>query len=442
VKSTTPHPYPLSTLPLADGGERAIAHVGVALVSCPIIGFAVRTALALLSLVAAPLRAAPFPPAPDATSALESLGGAELVLFDQMRAGQATRVWLAAEVRAPVARVRAVLGDPEAYRRAVPSFVGAEVIARRQTAAGSELRVAWELEVPLWNLTGKLWMRPRVDGVDLELTDGDLAPGLFELRVRPQGETPGASLLTIDARANVREANWATRRLAARSPVAEPAMTAAAAWVLLRALVLEAQRGSTPDPRRFPTTPLFAPSPRTLDGEALARAARPFVSSGLVAAAVRSRSDGRLDRVEVACASTGTPQAVRAALAEPQRWHALPGWREIKALTPAAWQVKSNLPFVNIDAVWTIQPGTPFRAQATLGRIKGAVLGWDVAGGPASSGGTVAVFSLHPRLEKSGYIPRRFIEAEPLLEHGFALGLAYVDALSLVQAAARAQGAQ
>jgi len=37
------------------------------------------------------------------------------------------------------------------------------------------------------------------------------------------------------------------------------------------------------------------------------------------------------------------------------------------------------------------------------------------------------VFSLSPRLAAAGWVPRRFIEAEPLLEHGLALALAYVD---------------
>ena len=41
----------------------------------------------------------------------------------------------------------------------------------------------------------------------------------------------------------------------------------------------------------------------------------------------------------------------------------------------------------------------------------------------------MAVFSFHPRLETAGYIPRKFIAAEPLLEHGLSLGLGYVDAV-------------
>ena len=46
----------------------------------------------------------------------------------------------------------------------------------------------------------------------------------------------------------------------------------------------------------------------------------------------------------------------------------------------------------------------------------------------------MAVFSLHPRIETTGYLPRKLIEAEPLLEHGLAVGLAYVDAMALLRA--------
>ena len=46
---------------------------------------------------------------------------------------------------------------------------------------------------------------------------------------------------------------------------------------------------------------------------------------------------------------------------------------------------------------------------------------------------TAAVLSMYPRLEKAGYIPRKSIESEPLLEHGLSLGVALVDAISLVR---------
>ena len=73
------------------------------------------------------------------------------------------------------------------------------------------------------------------------------------------------------------------------------------------------------------------------------------------------------------------------------------------------------------------------------GRRSSAWFGWEVfsyrrAAGPASS---LAVLTMYPRLETTGSIPRRFIEAEPLLEHGMSLALAFVDAVSATHGGAR-----
>jgi hypothetical protein len=50
-----------------------------------------------------------------------------------------------------------------------------------------------------------------------------------------------------------------------------------------------------------------------------------------------------------------------------------------------------------------------------------------------SGAGTAVVLSLYPRLERAGYVPRKSIASEPLLEHGLSLGLALVDAITLVR---------
>ena len=108
-----------------------------------------------------------------------------------------------------------------------------------------------------------------------------------------------------------------------------------------------------------------------------------------------------------------------------QAHHTLPG-------PELAWDVDSRFPFVDFDAVWSIRPGPPLRGLVVKGDARGAVLGWDILAGAAPTT-AIAVFSLHPRLETSGYVPRKFIAAEPLLEHGLSLGVAYVDAVSLLR---------
>jgi hypothetical protein len=371
--------------------------------------------------------AAAIPSPESLPAALAAVPGAELVFFDELHPGKPARVLAVGRTKTTAQRLRAVLLDPQAYRRAVPSFRRVEVVARKN----DDVQVAWELEVPLWNLEGKLWLRPTADGVDIDLGEGDLSPGLFHLRTRP---LPDGVLLSIDAWANVREANWATRRLAKRSPLAEPAMTATAAWLLLRALVLEAERGDSVDPRRQPTAPMSPPVLAALDGTALGRLARDRLAGGQALAAVRSAPTGRLDRVEVAALTKVAPPAVARALGEPTRWRAFPGWHTVKPLAgrPFSWEVDSRFPFVDFDATWAMQPGPPWRGQVVGGDARGAVLGWDLL--PAQPpNGSVAVFSLHPRFETAGYIPRKFIQAEPLLEHGLSLGLTYVDALSLIR---------
>jgi hypothetical protein len=384
-----------------------------------------RLVAALILLAAASAQAASFPSREAVGAALGRVDG-DLVVFDQQRPGQPTRVLAAARVPVALERFLPILADPAAYRRALPSFRKAEIVARRGVEPSPDLLVAWELEVPLWNLRGKLWMHPVPGGVDLTLAEGDMSPGVLAVRVSPLG---AGVLLTVDGHANVRDANWAARRLAARSPLAEPAMNAAAIWSLLRALGLEAQRTERPDPRRHPVTAMAAPPLSAVDGRALASMAG-VLAPGLVVAAVRSRTDGRLDRIEVSTPVAGP--VVERALAEAPRWRALPGWRRID-VAPARWKVDTHLPFVDLDATWALAPGPAFRAVAVEGGVRGAVMGWDVVG-------PVAVFSSHPRLEKSGYIARKFIEAEPILEQGLALGLSYVDALSLVRTLP--QGAQ
>ena len=72
-------------------------------------------------------------------------------------------------------------------------------------------------------------------------------------------------------------------------------------------------------------------------------------------------------------------------------------------------------------------PGAPFPWRAPVKEQHGS-------GFFPSGAVTAAVLSLYPRLDKAGYVPRKSIESEPLLEHGLALGVALVDAVTLMRA--------
>lgn len=368
----------------------------------------------------------------DLSHALDALAVDEVAVIEQP-AARPSHVRLATRIHARAGYVQALLTQPASYCAAVPNLRRAEVLA--PAGQGKAASVAWELEVPLWNLEGKLALVPTETGADLRLVEGDLAPGDFRLRaVADRNDT---TLLIVDAHLNMRDVNWATRRLAARSPVAEPAMAAATAYVLLRALRLLAESGNSPDWRRHPEARMFGPS-SIADGKPLGDLALRLFKSPAALASVRSRPDGRLDSVQVAVLARSNNRA-SALLAQPATFQSLPGWREVLpgASKPAecaaepsrCWRVRSNLPFVDLDATWRWERS--FAARAVAGDVAGAVMGCDVV---VTADAAATVLTMHPRLEKSGYVPRKLIEAEPLLEQGLSLGLALADALSLARA--------
>jgi hypothetical protein len=132
-------------------------------------------------------------------------------------------------------------------------------------------------------------------------------------------------------------------------------------------------------------------------------------------------------------------------LATPETWAVFPGWGSVGRLplpdgAPAGEllvAVKDNVPFVDLDATWRVSPTSSVRASAVEGATRGAVFRWQTFS-PSPGATPVSVLSMHPRLDASGYIQKRMIAAEPLLEHALALALAYVDAAAVADAFAGA----
>lgn len=375
--------------------------------------------------------------ADDVSTTLRRLGDADLVLLNDPAGARPVRVLLATRVDAPVDKVRQVIADPGAYAKAMPSFRRVEVISKHDRGPGlTDVEIAWELEVPLRNLSGKLWLRSQESGVDLQFAEGDFAPGLFHLSAsKEKARGKSESVLTIEGFANVREVNWATRQIVQRSPMAEPAITVAAVYVMLKSLARLAEGAS---PSR-PSATLTPPEPSSLNGALAGQTANAAAPGKKVLAAVRSRADGRLSRVEVAVHVLAPPDQVTRRTMQPKPFVTLPGWKKITPVSdnpdackdPAAlcWKVDTNLPVFSLDGIWKIRP-RPWRARMVVGDSQGAIMGIDVL--PAKpSGRSTLVMSQHPRLDMAGYVARKLIAAEPFLEHGLALALTLVEAVSL-----------
>jgi len=378
-------------------------------------------------------RAAQAAPDADLVEALDAAGGADVVAFALPAAPRAPRVRAATVARASVATILAVLGDPSHFGALLPSLVRADEVARR----GDARVVAWELEVPLFNLSGTLELRPRAGGVELALVDGDFSPGRVVFEAAPRAD--GRATLAIDAQLDVARSSFFLRRIMARSAWGEPAALAAAAYVALRATALRAEHPR--DATAFRPTAPFAPStPGQPDGRALFAPPLAALAARGAVAAVSVAPTGRLASVAVAVTTGDAPGALAPRLADPRSWRAFPGWGHVQPMpptptSPATVIVEDSIPFVDLDATWRAEP--PPRARwwtAIAGAARGAWFGWDVApAGPP----TAAVFTMSPRLPATGSIPRRFVEAEPLLEHGLALALAFVDGVSTTHGGAR-----
>ncbi len=359
----------------------------------------------------------------DLSRALDAAGGADVVAFELPARSGAPHVRLATIANAAPGAVTAALVDAAHYGTLVPAIVRSQEIARR----GEARVVAWEVEVPLSNLEGTLELRTTASGVELSFVDGDLSPGrlAFTVAARPDGRTTVA----LDARLDVRKTSWILRSALERSAYGEPAALAAAAWVALRAVALRAEH--TRDRAAWrPKAPPSAPPPDSLDGRALLSPPLQALAARGAAALVRVAPTGRLAAVSVGVATRGPGPALAARLADPRGWRAFPGWKKIVPMPPvgggpATIVVEDSIPFVDLDATWRPLPGTPTRAWTAIeGAARGAWFAWDV--GPAGG----AALTMAPRLEQTGSIPRRFIEAEPLLEHGLALALVFVDTVS------------
>ena len=381
--------------------------------------------------------------------ALRGLGdGEDLVLFPQQASGGTLRA--TTRVAATPAAIEAVLTSPTAYREAIPALERAEIVGRRPrggagggagkgTTAGEDLLVAWELEIPLFNLNGKLWVNARPGQVELLLVEGNLAPG--RLLFSWQALDAKTTALTVEARVNVRTGGWVLRRVAGRSSNAEAAITAAATWVALRATAARAEHPSataTSMAARRPHALPSPPPPAALDGASLAAAplARLRELGGAVAL-VRRAPSGRLAAAAVAVTVNLPPTVVADKVSTPEQWRSFPGWERVTRLPGRAGaptvdvDMRDSLPFVDLDTRWRLATRPAVRAQAIDGGTRGALLGWDVFPGGATAKNSIAVLAMYPRLEAAGYVPRKFVAAEPLLEHGLALALTYVNAVSM-----------
>ncbi|MBC8133984.1 MAG: hypothetical protein H7X95_13450, partial [Deltaproteobacteria bacterium] len=252
------------------------------------------------------------------------------------------------------------------------------------------------------------------------------------------------STLTCEMQVEIRSTNWMFRKVARHDPWAETGMSAAMVWVVARAVALRAE--STPAIVPFrPRVAIQPPVAAALDGAHLAAAGLEGLRRAGVLASIRRAPNGRLAWSSVAIQVTGSPRETAARLSTPETWSVFPGWKSVKRIPastsksqsksppppdPLLIAVEDDISLVDLDAVWALSPMAPGRATAVEGDIRGAVFAWQAWPGDDLRT-TTAVLSMHPRLDAAGFIERKLVAAEPLLEHAFSIALSYVDAAAI-----------
>jgi len=373
----------------------------------------------------------------DVSTMLDRLGDADLVLVNDPLGTRPVRVLLATRVAASPEKARQVLIDPASYRKAMPAFRRVEVLTEREREPGlTELDIAWELEVPLSNLKGRLWLTPQEHGVALDLDAGDFSPGRFHVTAtREKSGKPNQSLLCVEGYANLRESNWALRQFLRHSVLAEPAITLAASYVLLKALAIFIERGRY----ERPSAPMKAPDMSILHAGRAWRAASLLPPGKAVLGGVRSLADGRLGNVEVVLDLGTSVERASGRRLRPEVYRALPGWKKValesnkpdacKDVATLCWAVESSLPLFSLGGTWKIWPRL-MRARMVAGETKDAVMAVDILPG-RSVGSATLVLAQQPRIHRAGYVAGKLVAAEPLLEHGLSLALTLLSGVSL-----------
>ncbi|HXU63207.1 MAG TPA: hypothetical protein VN962_15995 [Polyangia bacterium] len=364
-------------------------------------------------------------------AALPADGRTDVVLIEQPSRPGAPRVRAVTRVNAAPAAVRAALLDTAHYGAVIPALVQAEA----RPGDGQVPFVDWELEVPLFNLSGRFALRAAGDQVRLDLFDGDFSPGHLVFTIRPAAG--GGTTLLVDATMDMRRSSWILRRILKQSPFAEPAGVAAAAYVAVRAIALRAEHPGDSGAWRPSAPPAPPPAWQPDAGEPSAPGLAAARAAGVVAFVAR-RPDGRLAGVVAALGMPSPAPAVESALRDPRAWRAFPGWRKVD-LVPGARgpgaRVEDNLPLMDFDATWAMAE-PPLRWTVVDGATRGARLGWTVR--PDGARAATVALSLYPRLEKTGSVARRFLAAEPLLESGLALAVTFAGIASTRAALGRA----
>jgi ribosome-associated toxin RatA of RatAB toxin-antitoxin module len=160
----------------------------------------------------------------------------QLALIESYDDGALKQVALLAEVNATSDRIAKIVQDPAKYPEFIPNFAEQKVTPQED----GKLKMEWELEVPMVNLTGTSMMTIEKDGsVDVVAVDGDIKRGRWRWEFNPRPN--GVTIPVHYAYSDVRESSWVTKMLVDKQPLFEHGIVIASGTVAMHAMKARAE---------------------------------------------------------------------------------------------------------------------------------------------------------------------------------------------------------
>ncbi len=206
---------------------------------------ALQTHLANLPPFAAKVTTGPVPPfrslvlGPqeiDLTRLKGLLEHGQLALIETNADGALTQVALLTVVNAPKDKMIAIVRDPAKYPEFIHNFAEQTVTPQN----GNQLKMEWELEVPLTNLDGVSIMTLEDNGaVDVIAESGDIKRGRWRWEFNSISDD--VTIPIHYAYTDIREASWVTKKILDKEPLFEHGIVIASGTVALTAMKARAE---------------------------------------------------------------------------------------------------------------------------------------------------------------------------------------------------------
>jgi hypothetical protein len=343
-------------------------------------------------------------------------GPVALVEFADDDADELPAINIALLVHAPAATVEALVEDPTAYPKFVPTIDSVHVVDKR----ASTIIYDWAFALAILRMRGRNVMtiyrapanRPDAGArITIDSQEGDLGQGRMLFRIHPHG--PDASVLVLSMRLDLREANYVARQMAEAARSVNRTANLALAFSMALHFRKQAEHVQ---PAATTTPAAVALAAPTLDLRALSR----MLNRGDLV--LLNLTGDRLDQLSVIGLVGEQPEKVHKALRDARAFGSelVPGAAaqvvsEQDGVTTFDWNI--DLPLVGVSGRMQMDERNPVVAiDATAGALHGGRWLFDVK--PINKHVTLVTAWARFDFSDSTWLLEKLVAADPYLGHG------------------------